>query len=171
MPSSKAPSMASPSLHALQERVFAIDRETGNRFSILDREVAGIKSDVHGLGEKIDRDISNLSKKIDDLVAGVSAGRATNWMPLIAAGTLIVLVMTTVGRQALSPIDQNIVDIKSLMRDDYATRGTLFVPRLELDQRTIGRDKEIGFLREDFGRRMDRLQDQINENRLMQTKP
>lgn len=153
---------------ALEERINAIDRDVLGRFSTVDREIAGIKRDVHGLGDKI-----------DTLVSSIGASRATNWQPLLTAGILLLGIVSTIGALAYAPIYGSINELKEARLYQYRTEEERFVPRVEINVLRESYDKELVHLQDgladikerfgstytvrdafqDLEKRIDRLQD------------
>jgi len=140
------------------------------RLDGLDREVEDVKD---GVGK--------LSTKIDNLSAIISAGRVTNWQPILTFASVAVAIITVIGALALNPLRGDLMTIEARQAQAPET----YVPRREMEQRWARQDIEFSNLREmqqdiakrfgetytvrdaldDMQERMTRLQDEINAAR------
>lgn len=111
---------------ALDERVYA-----------LAAQISSVQKDVHDLRSTMasSHEVAALAMKIDGMVAQYAERARPQWQVIFSGFGVVLAVLTTIGWLAYKPINEDIADLKDIVKADLSSQATRFVPRSEIEQR------------------------------------
>ncbi len=135
---------------ASQSELAALDVKVGN----LDGDIREINDRLLGLDTKIDKAITSLATEfrsaLSSLATQLSERNKTPWAVLISAAAFLVTVLGGIGWQALSPVREEVNDLRSKL-----------VPRAEVEFRHSVNEKRLNQIEADLRDGQRRREDQM----------